>query len=93
MTHEIMNSVAPIASLAEKQIELLVSVKPRDLLLQADSHLMEQVLINLVLNAVHAVEERPHRRFSYNGTGIPADLLDSILFRFLPPTKAVRALG
>ncbi|UOQ54854.1 sensor histidine kinase [Hymenobacter cellulosivorans] len=40
-------------------IDLQTSVQPADLQLQADSQLLEQVLINLLLNAMYAVQECP----------------------------------
>jgi len=97
---ELFNSIQTLlaSQLTEQQIELTISVEPADLLLQADSHLMEQVLINLLLNAAHAVAERPHPQIQLvgkvddnnrvtvevidNGSGIPADLLDSIFIPF-----------
>jgi signal transduction histidine kinase len=66
--------------------------------LHADGHLLEQVLINLVLNAAQAVTQNPNPRISLlawldeqervvievkdNGTGIAADMLDSIFIPF-----------
>ncbi|HEX8350527.1 MAG TPA: ATP-binding protein, partial [Hymenobacter sp.] len=97
---ELFNSIRGLLTrqLAEQDIELLVSVQPPGLVLQADSRLMEQVLINLVLNAAHAVEGRPQPRIQLvgkmaandhivlevadNGVGIPAELLDSIFIPF-----------
>jgi nitrogen fixation/metabolism regulation signal transduction histidine kinase len=97
---ELFNSIQALLTrqLTEQHIELLISVQPPDLLLQADSRLMEQVLINLILNAGHAVEGRSHPQIRLlgkvgdkeqvvlevidNGTGIPADLLDSIFIPF-----------
>ena len=97
---ELFNSIQTLLApqLMEQHIELAISVEPTDLLLQADSQLMEQVLINLVLNAAHAVAGRPQPQIQLmgkigdnnrvtvevidNGTGIPADLLDSIFIPF-----------
>ncbi|MFH1070294.1 MAG: ATP-binding protein [Candidatus Glassbacteria bacterium] len=43
----------------EKSIELRSSVEPQSLELTADPELIEQVLINLVLNSIQALEGRP----------------------------------
>ncbi|RFP64398.1 ATP-binding protein [Hymenobacter lapidiphilus] len=84
--------------LAAQGIELTLSVRPAHLTLHADGHLLEQVLINLVLNAAQAVAQTPNPRISLrawcaeqqrvvvevkdNGTGIPADVLESIFVPF-----------
>lgn len=44
--------------LQSKEIELTVSLNPVDLTIDIDSHLIEQVLINLVTNAIHALDSR-----------------------------------
>ena len=84
--------------LAAQGIEVSLSVRPAHLMLHADGHLLEQVLINLVLNAAQAVTQTPNPGISLkawpdeqervvievkdNGTGIPADMLDSIFIPF-----------
>ncbi|MBO2013103.1 sensor histidine kinase [Hymenobacter negativus] len=84
--------------LAAQGIEVTLSVRPAHLTLHADGHLLEQVLINLVLNAAQAVTQTPTPRISLlawldeqervvievkdNGSGIPADMLDSIFIPF-----------
>jgi two-component system nitrogen regulation sensor histidine kinase NtrY len=84
--------------LAAQGIEVTLSVRPAHLTLHADGHLLEQVLINLVLNAAQAVTQTPTPRISLlawsdeqervvmevkdNGSGIPADVLDSIFIPF-----------
>jgi len=84
--------------LAAQGIEVTLSVRPAHLILHADGHLLEQVLINLVLNAAQAVTQTPNPRISLlawpdeqervvievkdNGSGIPTDVLDSIFIPF-----------
>jgi len=84
--------------LAAQGIEVTLSIRPAHLTLHADGHLLEQVLINLVLNAAQAVTQTPNPRISLlawpdeqervvievkdNGTGITADMLDSIFIPF-----------
>lgn len=84
--------------LAAQGIQVTISVRPAHLTLHADGHLLEQVLINLVLNAAQAVAQTPNPRISLlawpderervvlevkdNGSGIPADVLDSIFIPF-----------
>ncbi|MBF9141021.1 sensor histidine kinase [Hymenobacter properus] len=95
--------------LAEKGIELLTTVEPHDLCMQADSRLMEQVLINLVLNAAYAVRLSPQPRIQLlarhlaegqvglevadNGTGIAPDVLDSIFIPFFTTRKGGTGIG
>jgi two-component system nitrogen regulation sensor histidine kinase NtrY len=84
--------------LAAQGIEVILSVRPAHLTLHADGHLLEQVLINLVLNAAQAVTQTPNSHINLlawsdeqdrvvievkdNGSGIPADVLDSIFIPF-----------
>jgi len=84
--------------LAAQGIEVTLSVRPAHLTLHADGHLLEQVLINLVLNAAQALAQIPTPRISLlawldeqervvievrdNGSGIATDALDSIFIPF-----------
>jgi len=84
--------------LAAQGVEVTLSVRPAHLTLHADGHLLEQVLINLVLNAAQALVHTPVPRISLrawldeqermvievkdNGSGIPDDVLDSIFIPF-----------
>lgn len=84
--------------LAAQGVEVTLSVRPAHLTLHADGHLLEQVIINLVLNAAQALAQIPNPHISLlawpdeqerviievkdNGRGIPADVLDSIFIPF-----------
>lgn len=97
------------AQLDEKNIKLIISVTPPDLVLQADSRLMEQVLINLVLNASKAVRDRIQPQIQLvakldenervvmevidNGTGIPPEVIDSIFIPFFTTHKDGSGIG
>ncbi len=96
-------------TLAQKNIELEVILKDTDLVVQADSSLLEQVLINLMVNATEAVKDRskPHIILSAsttknkktmikvgdNGSGIPPELLDKIFIPFFSTRKSGSGIG
>ena len=52
-------------TLEQKNIELETILKDPDLPLEADTNLLEQVLINLVVNAIEAVKESPIQKLFY----------------------------
>ena len=95
--------------LTAQGIEVVISVRPVHLTLQADGHLLEQVLINLLLNAAQAVDQTPDPQISLlawldgqervvievkdNGSGIPADLLDSIFVPFFTTRPSGSGIG
>lgn len=83
--------------LRKNTVNLDVLITPPSLMLYADEKLVSQILINLVQNAVYALENRPGKlirlrafqindqvRISVtdNGKGIPPDLLDSVFVPF-----------
>ncbi|MGI9176171.1 MAG: sensor histidine kinase [Rhodothermales bacterium] len=87
----------------DKGIACDVDVEPLDLRLTADPELVEQVLINLLLNAIQAVDGRPEARITLharpnrrgipvvqvtdNGLGIAPDVQERIFVPFFT-TKA-----
>ncbi|MBF9253438.1 hypothetical protein I2I11_09060 [Pontibacter sp. 172403-2] len=108
---ELFNSIDGLMrpQLEEQGVELICMVSPRDLTLQADVNLLEQVLINLLLNAKRAVQNRPYPRIILaaqqledgkttitvqdNGSGIPEELLESIFIPFFTSHKDGSGIG
>ena len=95
-------------SLLQKNIELDIILRDTQLQLELDVSLIEQVLINLLLNAMEAVKEtpnpyislsalanegKPQIRVSDNGKGIPSDLLESIFIPFFTTRKTGSGVG
>lgn len=96
-------------TLEQKDIELEIILKDPDLSLDIDSNLIEQVLINLILNATEALKEaanpriqlsafitpnnKPVVKVSDNGTGISAELLDKIFIPFFSTRKTGSGIG
>jgi two-component system, NtrC family, nitrogen regulation sensor histidine kinase NtrY len=95
--------------LEQKGIEMDIVMKDPHLTLQADPHLIEQVLINLVLNAAEAVKEREEPKVQLsafinenehvtievadNGTGIPPDVAANIFVPFFTTKKNGSGIG
>jgi two-component system, NtrC family, nitrogen regulation sensor histidine kinase NtrY len=96
-------------TLEQKNIELETILKDTDLFVDADINLLEQVLINLVVNAIEAVKDRPDPRIvltgyiahnrktvikvADNGNGMPAELLDKIFIPFFSTKKSGSGIG
>lgn len=101
------NLLAP--TLAAKNIELEIILKDPSVQLQADLSLLEQVLINLILNAIDAVKatEKPkiilsaeidiHKKcvikVTDNGPGIPPEVIDKMFIPFFSTKKLGSGIG
>jgi signal transduction histidine kinase len=96
-------------TLDPKNIELEIILKDPDLSLEIDTNLIEQVLINLILNATDAVKEVAAPRIllsayissnnktvikvSDNGIGITPDLMEKIFIPFFSTRKSGSGIG
>jgi nitrogen fixation/metabolism regulation signal transduction histidine kinase len=97
-----------LPSLNQKQLLLQFINRDPKLELNIDVHLIEQVLINLILNARDACEDRPDSKVSIsaeklrdhilikvidNGKGIPVEILDTIFVPFFSTKKTGSGIG
>ena len=103
-----------IEKLMEEEIkrygfEFIVRVEPADLEFTADDQLIEQVLINLLKNSLHALIGRPSGKIQLlgfmnkrgrvtlqvidNGTGILKDVLDKIFIPFFTTKPSGSGIG
>ena len=103
-----------IEKLMEEEIkrygfEFIVHVEPSDLEFTADDQLIEQVLINLLKNSLHALIGRPSGKIQLlgfmnkrgrvtlqvvdNGTGILKDVLDKIFIPFFTTKPSGSGIG
>ena len=98
-----------LPSLTQKNIELEVILKEPLMYINADSTLVEQVMINLILNAVEAVRgkpvpriilsaaqntgKRPIIKVTDNGAGIPDEIVDKIFIPFFSTRKNGNGIG
>ena len=108
---EIFERVAQLmkTQLSEKKIEFVSDILPESLDITADPGMIEQVIINLVLNAIQAVEECQNPKVemnahisdrgniliqvSDNGAGIPEESLEKIFIPFYTTKKDGSGIG
>jgi signal transduction histidine kinase len=96
-------------TLEKKNIELEIILRDPALAIEADVNLIEQVMINLVVNAIEAVKDRDEPRITLsaeiqsnsktlvkvtdNGLGMPPELLDKIFIPFFSTRKTGSGIG
>ncbi|HEY0680170.1 MAG TPA: ATP-binding protein [Chitinophagaceae bacterium] len=96
-------------TLNQKKIELEIILKDPDLHIEADPDLVEQVLINLLVNAMEAVKDRQHARITLsaaamsgkrivlkiadNGMGMSPEVMDKIFIPFFSTKKSGSGIG
>src|SRR3569833_2422004 len=96
-------------TMEKKHIELEIVLRDPALAIEADVNLVEQVLINLVVNAIEAVKDRETPRITLsaeiqpnnrtivrvadNGLGMPPELLDKIFIPFFSTRKTGSGIG
>jgi len=97
------------AQMAEKSIAFRMSLEPESLELTADPRLIEQVLLNLLLNAIQSVASRPGAaielnahldergraiiQMADNGPGIMPEVLEKIFIPFFTTKQEGSGIG
>ncbi len=95
--------------LADNGIAIVVEVTPPNLFILADKTMIEQVLINLIKNAIQAFDEHTEKRIELkayanekgrtvisvkdNGAGIDAEALEKIFIPFFSTKKTGSGIG
>jgi nitrogen fixation/metabolism regulation signal transduction histidine kinase len=95
--------------ITDKLIQLKISVYPEDLTVSADKNMIEQVVINLLKNAIQSFDETEDRQIEMraflneksrpviaikdNGTGIDPEALEKIFIPFFTTKKTGSGIG
>ncbi|MCW8915754.1 MAG: ATP-binding protein [Magnetovibrio sp.] len=93
--------------LKKEQVQLNIDVPPGDIIVMADQVRLEQVLVNLINNAIDAIEHAPRIiqvtlmadwenaivRVSDSGSGIPDDIVDHLFEPFITSKDVGIGLG
>src|ERR1035437_6974393 len=97
-----------LPTLLQKNIALEIILQDPVLSVEADPNLIEQVLINLITNAIEAVKEKVDAKIvmsanqnnnriiikvADNGTGIPEEVIDKIFIPFFSTKKSGSGIG
>ena len=96
-------------TLEKKNIELEIILRDPALAIELDTNLVDQVMINLLVNAIEAVKDREEARITLsaevqsnsktlvkitdNGLGMPPELLDKIFIPFFSTRKTGSGIG
>ncbi|MES2266004.1 MAG: HAMP domain-containing sensor histidine kinase [Bacteroidota bacterium] len=96
-------------TLEKKNIELEIILRDPALAIEADINLLDQVMINLLVNAIEAVKDKDEPRITLsaetqssnrilvkvtdNGLGMPPELLDKIFIPFFSTRKTGSGIG
>lgn len=108
LVKDLFESVCTIMKSDLEEVKIKLEVENEDLSIQADSSLMEQVLINLLTNALTATAEEDQAKLglkafssdtdiivqlSDNGTGIPEKRLADIFLPFYSTKEQASGIG
>jgi len=95
--------------LTASKINFITKIEPENLMVSADDQLIEQVVINLIRNSIHALENRDNPTIELkafynkrgrvtiqvtdNGTGILPEVLDKIFIPFFTTKQSGSGIG